>query len=177
METDKWQKRIHKKASDFEKQFIYLPLHVFNTATNIRTIFSRKAKGNEKKLDLEVEAIHKQIGRKYGMWPPEMKNLSFIDTSNTNSNANPIDVEPTNVPNVSVAKVQESTASRKALASTSDQAIPSTSVQAIARTPRALEIVRTPKKTVEPTKEVAPKRVTLASEKSQVKISSISINR
>lgn len=124
------QQRIYEEASDYKKQFMYLPLHVFNAATNIRALFSSKLKGDKKQLDLCVKSIHKQLGRKYDMWLPEMHALSFIDTNNTN--ADPIDDERV---------VKESKNSKKTVAATLAQAIPSKS--------KALETEKTPKETVD----------------------------
>lgn len=71
------EKINHQNFSEHEKQFVYLPLAVLDSATNIRQLFSHIE--DEKKLIGLIRKIHTQMSSK--RWVPELINLRFIDTA------------------------------------------------------------------------------------------------
>lgn len=73
------KERKMKPNQDFsahEKQFVYLPLAILNSATNIRQLFSQIE--NKKKLDALIGKIHTQMSSTH--WAPELSNLRFVDS-------------------------------------------------------------------------------------------------
>lgn len=69
------QQEIHQRFSDHQKQFGYLPLHVFKQATNLRELLAPKTYNCEKNFDLLSNAIHEQMHRK---WLTKLKDLRFV---------------------------------------------------------------------------------------------------
>lgn len=80
-ELDEMEMDEDREFSAHEKQFVYLPLAILNSATNIRQLFNHIK--DEKKLDALIRKVHSQMSSK--VWPPELLNLRFIDKS-TESN-------------------------------------------------------------------------------------------
>lgn len=78
----KEQTQIHKKATDYEKQFLYLPFHVFKNATTLSTLVAPKPAGPDVNCD-DIDSIcnysHKKL-TKVGQWYSELKNLEFVET-------------------------------------------------------------------------------------------------
>lgn len=80
---------LHLTFSTHEKQFVYLPLAILDSATNIRQLFSHIE--NETKLNDLVRKIHAQMSSK--RWASELSNLRFIDTTGDGGNAIEQDVK------------------------------------------------------------------------------------
>lgn len=73
--------KIHKKLSDHEKQFAYLPLDVLKKATNIgELVLPTIAKGNPKYVDFVINQVHEQMPIKCGKWCKELAGLRFVET-------------------------------------------------------------------------------------------------
>lgn len=91
------RKKVHKKLSDHEKQFTYLPLDILKRATNIgELILPTVAKGNVKWLDFAIGEIHKQMPTKCGRWFSELKKLRFvilIEDNESNHDASNVSIE------------------------------------------------------------------------------------
>lgn len=128
------QQEIHQRFSDHQKQFGYLPLHVFKQATNLRELLAPKTYNCEKNFDLLSNAIHEQMHRK---WLTELKDLRFV-TKNTDSSTN--DEYENDEASENVQPLANNKKSVKATASKSidPEPVPSTSKQS--------PIVRSPKK-------------------------------
>lgn len=72
---------IHSRASDHQKQFIYLPLHVFEEETNAEKLMYKEAKKSGQDLDkvkLYVLGLYPYLHAIHE-WHPFMKNFKFND--------------------------------------------------------------------------------------------------
>lgn len=76
---------IYQRLSNHQKQFMFLPLHVLENATNIREVAITIADGRNidskigRNLDLIIRQIHEQMARKCGQWTKELHELRFIE--------------------------------------------------------------------------------------------------
>lgn len=72
--------KVHKKLTDHERQFAYLPLDILKRATNIgELVLPTVAKGKKRWLDFAIGEIHKQMPTKCGRWIRELADLRFVD--------------------------------------------------------------------------------------------------
>lgn len=78
--SKKERMQIHKKATDHEKQFLYLPLHVFRKTTNLAKLLAPEPPGpdvNTSDIDSICNYSHKQLYR-VGHWHEELRKLEFV---------------------------------------------------------------------------------------------------
>lgn len=71
-----------REFSAHEKQFVYLPLAILKSATNIRQLFSH-IEDEEQSNDL-IQKLHTEMSTQ--VWAPELLNLRFIDTTSAGCN-------------------------------------------------------------------------------------------
>lgn len=78
---------IHKRATDSQKKFIYLPLNLLQKTTNINQLVrkSRKDHIDRKSLKEIVEQIHKRLVD-VESWLPNLSALKFLDDDTIQSN-------------------------------------------------------------------------------------------
>lgn len=74
------QNRIFKEATDYQKQFLILPFHVFSEATNVRSLVGDDSAKHHSTLDDFVKLAHEKLP-KIRTWLPSLDNLKFLDDS------------------------------------------------------------------------------------------------
>lgn len=72
--------RIFEKATEHQKQFLCLPLHVFKDATNIKSLIDFSVQQSDCTVDAYVEQIHNSLP-KIKKWSLELDYLKFADDS------------------------------------------------------------------------------------------------
>lgn len=77
-----YQNEVYKKATDHQKKFIYLPLHVFRTETNINQLVLKfeQNRGNQMNrtfLNEHILKIHKRLAH-FNLWPTYLNGLKFL---------------------------------------------------------------------------------------------------
>ncbi|XP_055295613.1 uncharacterized protein LOC129565135 isoform X2 [Sitodiplosis mosellana] len=162
------QEKVHDDATDHQKQFIYLPLHVFVENTNAKKLMHKEAVKAKQDLDLVnkyVQGLHPHLHVVTG-WRPFMKKLKFNENQTNDTEAtgkdNPTEsVEKSDkskgsepVPSTSKQADQVATKSKQANVtkrSNSVNPIPSTSKQAgpTTSTLETAEIEKSPQKTAQ----------------------------
>lgn len=82
--SEKARTAIHDEATEFQKGFIYLPLHLFQLTTNVYTLVQEfeEFRGNDQMdrtvVDQHVVQIHKQL-IEVESWPPSITGLKFLN--------------------------------------------------------------------------------------------------
>lgn len=84
------RKEAHRKASDIQRMFMYLPFFVWKDCTNIMELLRKETIKYEKKLHLlnHYFAQFFEFVYKKSSWYPFLNDLKFIDKSDTSATQN-----------------------------------------------------------------------------------------
>lgn len=75
--------RIFQKATAHQKQFLCLPLHIFQKATNVCSLIKAVVQYSPYTVDELVTSIHENMP-KIDDWLPELIDLQFVDSTESN---------------------------------------------------------------------------------------------